>query len=143
MISTSRQAEYGRVVTAVADWAAKRPDIRGVAVVGSWARDAARMDSDIDFVILTDRADLYLHNTSWVADVLGADALLVAQREWGVLTERRILLPSGLEVEFGFAPTRWAATDLIDPGTSQVVAHGCRPVSDPDELFERLLAAPR
>ncbi len=143
MISNARQAGYERVIGAVTGWAERQPDICGVAVVGSWARGTARMDSDIDLVILTDRTDLYLQDTSWVADVLGADALLVGQREWGVLTERRVLLPSGLEVEFGFAPTRWAATDPIDPGTAQVVAHGCQPVWDPDELFERLLAAPR
>lgn len=29
-------------------------NVGGVVVVGSWARDAARMGSDIDIVVLTD-----------------------------------------------------------------------------------------
>ena len=141
MISNARQAEYERVVAAVADWAVQRPDIRGVAVVGSWARDAARMDSDIDFVILTDRADLYIDDAAWISDVLGTDASLIAQRNWGVLTEQRVLRASGLEVDFGFAAKQWAATNPVEPGTKAVVSTGCRPISDPDSLFQRLLCA--
>lgn len=141
MIASTSQTEYERVVVAVSDWAAQRPDIRGVAVVGSWARGTARMDSDIDFVVLTDRADLYIDDAAWVSDVLGTDASLIAHRDWGALTEQRVLLSSGLEVEFGFAPKDWAATDPVDPGTKAVVSAGCCPISDPDSLFQRLLSA--
>jgi RNA polymerase sigma-70 factor (ECF subfamily) len=35
------------VVRQVEGWAAAHEDVRGVVVVGSWARDAARMDSDV------------------------------------------------------------------------------------------------
>ena len=49
-----RIAEYERIIRSVADWAARQEDIIGVAVVGSWARKNARMDSDVDLVILTD-----------------------------------------------------------------------------------------
>jgi predicted nucleotidyltransferase len=34
-------------------WASSQADVQGIALVGSYARGAARDDSDIDLVILT------------------------------------------------------------------------------------------
>lgn len=141
MLTPDRVAEYGRVVRAVTAWATRRRDIIGVAVVGSWARGQARMDSDVDLVVLTDDWEPYVSNTSWVAAAVGGPADLVRTRRWGPLTERRVALPSGLEVEFGFVPTSWARVHPVDPGTAQVVGAGCLPVVDPESVFARLLAA--
>jgi len=43
-----------------------------------------------------------------------------------VLTERRVRLESGFEVELGLVPPTWAEADPVDPGTSTVVRGGCR-----------------
>jgi uncharacterized protein len=43
-------------------WTSKQPDVQGIALVGSYARGAARDDSDIDLVILTDQPHKYLDN---------------------------------------------------------------------------------
>jgi uncharacterized protein len=57
MVTSARRREYLRVVGSVAAWATQQPDVVGVAVVGSWARGQARMDSNVDLVVFTDDKD--------------------------------------------------------------------------------------
>jgi len=66
---------------------------------------------------------------------------IVRTQDWGALTERRVRIASGLEIEFGFASPSWAATDPIDPGTVKVVRRGCTLILDESALFERLIDA--
>ena len=40
------------VLSVVAEWAHSRPDMLGLAVVGSYARGTARPDSDLDLMLL-------------------------------------------------------------------------------------------
>jgi uncharacterized protein len=120
-------------------WAAGRPDVHAVALVGSHARGTARPDSDVDLVVLTDRPDAYA-GTSWAAEALGAGATDVRTRRWGPLLERRFLLPGGLVVDCGLAPPTWAALP-VDPGTARVVADGFVVLHDPHDLLARLVRA--
>lgn len=139
MVTQQRADEAGSVVRTVSGWAADHDDVRGIVVVGSWARDAARMDSDIDIVILTDepaRADAQ----SW-ARLLGGH--LVREQAWGVLREVRIQRPSGFDVEVGIVPLSWAHTDPVDAGTYRVINDGHRIVYDPDGALAALSAACR
>jgi uncharacterized protein len=115
------------------------PDIRGLALVGSWARGSARADSDVDLVVLTSHPDRYLADDDWTA-ALG-DAEVLDTQAWGVLTERRLLLKGGLEVEVGIAEPTWAATDPVDPGTRRVVTDGLRILHDPDGRLAALADA--
>ncbi|MGH2704321.1 MAG: nucleotidyltransferase domain-containing protein [Actinomycetota bacterium] len=46
-----------------------RPDVCGVAIVGSWARGEARADSDLDLVILTEDPSRYTHADDWLRGV--------------------------------------------------------------------------
>jgi predicted nucleotidyltransferase len=48
-------------------WARAQPDIEAVALVGSYARNAAIESSDVDLVILTSGVDRYLRDRSWVS----------------------------------------------------------------------------
>ncbi|HEX6420021.1 MAG TPA: nucleotidyltransferase domain-containing protein [Acidimicrobiales bacterium] len=140
-VTSGRRRDYLRVVRSVAAWATQQPDVVGVAVVGSWARGQARMDSDVDLVVLTNDKDRYITDGRWVPDAVGESAELVRTQEWGPLTERRVVLRSGLEVEFGFVPPSWASVDPADPGTACVVRDGCSPLVDPKGAFARLSAA--
>jgi predicted nucleotidyltransferase len=47
-------------------WSSARPDVQGVALVGSYARGAARDDSDIDLVLLTTQPRKYLDDPTWI-----------------------------------------------------------------------------
>jgi predicted nucleotidyltransferase len=57
----------------VAQWASRQADIAAVALVGSWARGAARVDSDIDLMILTDSLMLFRQDEKWVNEIRWAD----------------------------------------------------------------------
>jgi hypothetical protein len=141
MLTSDRIGECLRVLRSVAAWAGTENGIAGVAVVGSWARQEARMDSDVDLVVLTDDTERYLSNDSWIPVAVGGPARLVRTQDWGPLTERRIALQSGLEIEFGFAPRSWASADPVDPGTARVVGDGCSPLIDREQAFARLIVA--
>lgn len=136
-----RTLEVERLVRAIADWAAERDDIVGVALVGSWARGTPRGDSDVDLVVLTADKARYAIADDWMKSLFGTTAEIVRTAEWGVLTERRLRLDSGLVVEFGFAPPTWAATDPVDRGTARVVRGGCRPLVDARSVLEGLIGA--
>ena len=141
VVTGERAVEYEQIRESLIAWAGHQEDIRGVAVVGSWARAAAGMDSDIDVVVLTSDKDRYVTGDDWVEESLAKPAGVVRTREWGPLTERRVRLASGLEVEFGFTEPEWAATNPVDPVTAGVVLDGCIPLVDPGDLFMRLIQA--
>jgi Nucleotidyltransferase domain len=132
-------ARIERVLERAVAWARRQPDIRGLALVGSWARGSARADSDVDLVVLTSRPDRYLADDGWTA-ALG-DARVVHTQAWGPLTERRLLLEGDLEVEVGITGPAWAASDPVDPGTRRVVTDGLRILHDPDGRLAALAGA--
>jgi UTP:GlnB (protein PII) uridylyltransferase len=68
VIWPERAAEIEDVIHRVTRWAADRDDIVGLLLVGSFARNAARPDSDIDLVVLT-------HDTTRYPDSAWADEL--------------------------------------------------------------------
>jgi hypothetical protein len=119
----------------VTAWAVEHNDVRGVVVVGSWARGAARMDSDVDIVVLT-----HAHTAPgpWTRLL---DGPVIRQQAWGPLLEIRILRASGLEVEVGVVPTSWAGTDPVDAGTLRVMTDGHHVSYDPDGTLAALARA--
>jgi len=142
MVTDARVAEYESVVEGVGEWADSQADIVAVGVVGSWARGTQHADSDVDFVVLTPRTTAYTEDDGWIEVALGQTLPVIRRAEWGPLTERRLKLPSGFEIEFGFGEPSWARIDPIDPGTAGVVADGgLLPVYDPEALLGTLAAA--
>ena len=139
MVTQQRTGEAASVVAAVRAWADRHGDVQGVVVVGSWARDAARMDSDIDIVVLTD-SPAHADPGVWLGLLGGA---VVRLQQWGPLREVRIRRPSGFDVEMGIAPADWAATDPVDPGTYRVMHDGHRIVHDPHGVVAALSRACR
>ena len=105
----------------VVEWAAARPDIRAVALVGSYARGDERPDSDVDVVLLTTEPRRYIDADDWAYE-LGATRPLRTQ-QWGDITERRFALENGLELEFGIGTPDWAGLPEM------------RPLYDPDGLL--------
>lgn len=108
-----------------------------MVVVGSWARGTARMDSDVDIVVLTGNVHYSVPGV-WTG-LLGGE--MVRSAEWGPLREIRLRRPSGLVVEIGVAPVSWADTDPVDVGTHRVIDDGHRVVHDPAGVLARLSVA--
>src|SRR4030095_13921592 len=82
-------------------WVSGQSDVQGIALVGSYARGAARDDSDIDFVILTDQPRKYLDDNQWI------ERFGVVEKQqtedYGKLTSVRVWYQDGAEVEYGIA----------------------------------------
>ncbi|WP_018790674.1 nucleotidyltransferase domain-containing protein [Salinispora arenicola] len=137
VLTQARSREVRSVVDTVVEWAAERAEVRGVLVVGSWARGTARMDSDVDVVVLTGNVHYSVAGV-WTG-LLGGE--MVRSAEWGPLREIRVRRPSGLVVEIGVTPVSWADTDPVDAGTHRVIDDGHRVVHDPAGVLARLSAA--
>ena len=116
-------------------WARSRPDIEAVALVGSYAREAATESSDVDLVILTSGPDRYLRDRSWVS-AFGEPAGC-REEDYGRVRSVRAFYGSGLEVEYGFTTPDWAEAP-IDAGTLRVVADGMKVLHDPRGVIARM-----
>jgi predicted nucleotidyltransferase len=139
-ISPERVAEVEQITNRVTRWAARRSDVVGLLLVGSYAQNAARPDSDIDLVLLTTNHARYTDNT-WAHELSLGD--LTRVQSWGAVTERRFRTASGLEVEIGIGSPDWAGVDPIDPGTRRVITDGARALHDPTGALDNLIHACR
>jgi hypothetical protein len=92
-------------------WAASQSDIKGIALVGSYARGTAGPGSDLDLIVLTSDPRRYLQDRSWL---LQFGPVVRTQNEtWGRVDTVRSTYEPGLEVEYNFAPLEWADVPLI------------------------------
>lgn len=138
-MSSAQGEEVGNLIEGLILWAEGRADVRAVALVGSWARGEAGPASDVDLVVLTTDPNSYAGGGDWL-DAF-EDARVEGTEDWGALTARRLVYPSGMEVEVGVGEPAWAATDPLDQGTAELLGRGMRPVYDPDGLLGDLATA--
>jgi predicted nucleotidyltransferase len=106
---------------AFVSWASDQADVQAIALVGSYARGAARDDSDIDLVILTDQSEKYLDDIRWTERFGTVEKHQT--EDYGKLTSVRIWYQNGPQVEYGITTPDWAATPL-DAGTREVILDG-------------------
>ena len=121
------------------NWFPKQPDITGALLVGSHARGAARPESDVDLVILTENKISRIEDKSWLADFGMATSTRI--ENFGVVTSIFVRFQTGPEIEFGFASPSWAQTDPVDKGTFRVVSDGAIILFDSNGALGRLLRA--
>ena len=141
---TDTRDQASGILGIVTDWAKAQDDIRGLALVGSHARSAARPDSDVDLVLLAENPNSFrdagrLASVEWSR--AGVQPTRLADEEYGVVWCRRIWLEPACELEIAFAPLSWAEVSPVDRGTRRVVSDGCRILYDPDGLLKRLTMA--
>ena len=116
-------------------WASLRPDIEGAALVGSYARDAADEESDVDLIILTKESERYLSDPAWAAGFGEVGESRV--ENWGRLSSLRVFYRDGLEIEYGFVSPDWVDIP-VDAGTRRVISNGMKILVDPRGLLNRL-----
>jgi predicted nucleotidyltransferase len=139
------QADAEELIALSTAWFQGREDVLGLLLVGSHARGAARPDSDVDLVVLTRNPQAYRADRAWPDELpLGEAGLLVKgmrDQDYGVLWSRHVMLSSGTEIEYGFAPMAWTSTDPFDPGTLAVLSAGHRILYDPLGLLKTMSEA--
>lgn len=109
-------------------WAGVQPDVKGIALVGSYARDAATVGSDVDLLILTTDAARYISDRSWLS--LFGEVRECRVEDWGKVTSLRTFYQDGLEVEYGFSTPEWAVMPM-DAASFRVVLDGMKVLFDP------------
>jgi predicted nucleotidyltransferase len=138
------RAHANAVIDAVACWALARDDVRAMALVGSWARGNPLQASDIDLLLLTDRAGEYQSRRTWLREIrFGRAGFRVTSSDttvYGAWSLHIRLLPAA-EVELTFADRAWARVDPIDAGTRRVVEDALRIIFDKDAALATLTAA--
>ena len=115
-------------------WASSQPDVKGIVLVGSYARGAARNDSDIDLVILTDQFPKYVEDLEWI-ELFGAVEKFQIE-DYGKLTSIRVWYRNRTEVEYGITLPDWTALPL-DAGTEEVIRGGMIVLFERGNLLSR------
>ena len=128
-----RRRQVARLLTDMTTWARSADNLDALVLVGSYARDQARMGSDVDLTILTDNLRAYSADGAWLRQIRPGSQV-IRSASWGPLQESRFRLRSGLHVEVGVAPLSWAHVPL-DPGTRRVLGDGHRILHDPRALL--------
>jgi uncharacterized protein len=133
MNSASKRA--AALLEAATEWARARPDIAALALVGSYAREAARPGSDVDLVVITSDPARYLDDLSWTT---GFGAVSHHQLEdYGKVISVRVWYADGLEVEYGITSEDWAALPL-DEGTRAVISDGMKVLFERGDILSKL-----
>ena len=134
--------EARSLTNAVADWVRSSPDLRALAMAGSWSRHAARSDSDLDLCILAERPEQYRSDQGWLREiVLPAPFRIMSSKGavYGVVWSCHVLLQPAAELELGFSALDWASTDPVDAGSRRVVSDGFQVIVDKDGRLRRLV----
>ena len=117
-------------------WAASRPDILGVALVGSYARNQATDTSDVDLAIVAKQPEIYLRDTQWARHFGTVNCQ--QSENYGKVTSVRVWYPGEFEVEYGFTDETWCALP-VDEGTKQVISHGMQILTERASTLSRLI----
>ena len=144
MIQAMTPEDADRLIAAFTAWTDAQPTCRALAIAGSWARGAARPDSDLDLIVLTDDLPRWTTGPDWLETLdpwpdglVFTDAVLETH---GVARSWRIWL-GGAELELTFVDMNWADIAPVDPGTRRVVSAGLRILIDRNGLLDALTRA--
>ena len=114
------------VAAEIADWAREREDVRGVLVVGSYARlrEPADRWSDLDVALFVDEPQRLLAEQDWVAEFGRPVLTFLEPTAVGGRVERRVLYDDGQDVDF--IPLTKADLDEFadNPGVGAVLGRG-------------------
>jgi predicted nucleotidyltransferase len=118
------------------EWSGHQNDIKGVGVVGSYARGDYHSKSDVDLVIIS-------KNKASTLNIIKSDFHFSSIKsclleEWGILTSLRVFYDNGLEVEYGAVTDQWVMEPL-DEGTKNVVKNGFKILTEKENIFNGIV----
>jgi len=101
-------------------WCRTDGRVKELLLVGSYAREEQRPDSDIDLVLISDNKESLLE-LDWI-ELYGRTSQ-VSREEYGACTSIRVFYEDGSEIEYGIVDMSWLSLPL-DPGTERVLYDG-------------------
>ena len=137
-VSVERLREVQALVSMAQASVGEDPNVLAAVLVGSYAYGRPTTSSDVDLVLVAADPAPLISNASWITSLVGDEASLVREQDWGPLRERRFRLESGLEVEVGIVPQQWL-TVPVEPGAARVLRDGCVVVFDRSGLARAAL----
>jgi len=134
----------------VKNWAQKRSEILALALVGSYARGEATLESDIDLMVIASDTEVFRQNYDWMYQINWESVSYKIQKwndaQYGVVWSRHVYLSNSknnltnkIKVEISFGLPTWASIQPIDSGTFGVVSRGCKIIYDPQEILVKLM----
>jgi len=105
-----------------------------VLLIGSYARQAQRADSDIDLMIVTRDKESLLSQSNWIHQF--GSVLTIEKEEWGTVTSLRAYYKE-YEIEFGIGNEIWLDVPL-DKGTEKVLKDGYVVLFDRNNRMNRI-----
>ena len=127
-----RAMNISAFLAAVSGWASAQPDVLAIALVGSYARDAAAEGSDVDLLILTSEVAKYINDRSWLSQF--GEVTNSRVENYGKVTSLRTFYQDGLEVEYGLTTRDWAQIPM-DAGSRRIVIDGMKILFDPHRIL--------
>ena len=119
----------------VKQWASMNPEIDCILLVGSYARNTAKTDSDIDLVIISNHKNELVQDCAIFAFF---GPIRHKQIEYyGACTSWRIFYENGLEAEFGLVDRSWIQMPL-DEGTAHVLQDGFQVLYDKYDYMKQI-----
>ena len=135
--------EFNRVLESVRRWVERRNEIVALGLAGSWARGAARVDSDIDLVFLTEDPDSFRRSTEWLDEIAWEESGFIPSywndEDWGNIWCRRVYFAPSTEVEFNFGSSAWACVDPVAEDTRRIVTDGFQIIVDKQGILSALV----
>lgn len=120
----------------ITQWASTQPDILALALVGSYARNAAKATSDVDLVLIAVDPGHYLNSRTWLQQFGTVEKQQIEY--YGLLTSIRVWYAEGREIEYSITDARWAAVPL-DEGSRRVITDGMRVLFEREAILSRHL----
>jgi aminoglycoside 6-adenylyltransferase len=128
-------------------WAGTRDDLRGVLLVGSYARQEVPADefSDVDFILICEDPASYVEDERW-PDALGVVWMTFMEpTAGGEEMERRVLFEDGLDADFALLSAefvRRVGEAGVPDDFADVLRRGMKILIDKDGLLESLHIPP-
>ena len=116
----------------VIKWSKKEELIEGICLVGSYARKQAKLNSDIDLILLCKDTEKYLNDLDWTNNF--GNVKKFQKEYYDSVTSIRVWYKDGIEVEYGFTKIIWANIP-VDKGTKRVVEDGMKIIYDPKDIL--------
>lgn len=117
----------------IKEWSINESFIDAMILIGSYARGTQKVDSDIDFVVLTSYKQHYIDNPKLFSVFGNIDRFDI--EFYGECTSVRVWYKSGLEVEFGMVSLQWLDVPL-DAGTKRALSDGYKILMDKTNIFK-------